>query len=211
MKLPHWKREPAKQEKEKYPALLLDEKGDIRDEKLAKEVRQKVLQTYVSQRVDTARFEVRMYEQYKRKLSELEAALDREDAEQALAILYSYGDVLYSDSEPVEKDPFLEMMKDGDRKTLQEEGFPAFRSSIMIGAKYYLKYGSIDQLLEEARAELNRIEDIVHSCSLDEAARQINRVDDVYTVMEIEKDILKKDYGIDWKTPAERYPDTHFF
>ena len=43
-----------------------------------------------------------------------------------------------------------------------------------------------------------------------DAALSFKQYEDIHAFWAIEKAVLKKDYGIDWKTPAERHPDIEY-
>ena len=68
----------------------------------------------------------------------------------------------------------------------------------------------IDETISRAEAEVGRIADIIEQNSPDDAVSRLLYSGDCHRIWAMEKKILKTEYGIDWKTPAETHPYIDF-
>ena len=205
-------------------SYAIDSNGNITDKRIEAEVADKVDWYYVQERLYGARMDVKRLELYKRKIAEVNTALEQEDVERAIAAMY------YDENRELSPDPLEEKLKrywatDVDspvpwktteerkqeaRKVYQEKGITGFQRLAKLHTEIYFESESIDDSIQKAKAELSRMENIVNNHSSRRAHRLLHGYGDCHYEWGIKKQILKVDYGIDWKTPDERFPGIRF-
>lgn len=68
----------------------------------------------------------------------------------------------------------------------------------------------IEETIRHSEAEVRRITDIIEHNSVQDAASRLYIFGACHEIWDIRKRILKTEYGIDWKTPAETHPYIDF-
>lgn len=212
------------QTKNTVSSNVIDEEGTIIDKRIEEEVNRKVDWYYVYNILCSARSEVKSFQLYKRKIAEVNTALEEDDIERAIDAMY------FDEAREIPPDPLEEELKRYSsntvippmvsntpeekkaeaRKVYQEKGILGFQKLVWLELEIHMKSKSIDGLLQKAEDELNRIEEIVNNNPPNSAHRQLYLTGACHFEWELKKSILKTDYGIDWKTPAERFPDICF-
>ena len=205
----------------------LDEYGNIIDKRIEKDVNLKVERLYAYNRLLYARWQVKELQLYKRKIAEVNAALEQDDIERVIdAMYFDERREIAQDPRDEELERELERYKSNNnidipssimrtpeeekaeaRKIYQEKGIIGFQKLVRLYLEICMHSKSIDELLQKAEDELDRVEDIVNSNSPDDPARHLYLTGAGKFKWELKKTILRIDYGIDWKTPAERCPD----
>ncbi|MBR3107440.1 MAG: hypothetical protein IKH30_09695 [Clostridia bacterium] len=203
---------------------ILDKNGNIIDKRIERDVSRKVNWYYVHDKLYSARMYVKRLEVYKRKIAEVNAALEQEDVERAIDAMY-FDEDREIPSDRLEKKlkhywsndddrpaPWrtIEEEKAEARKLYQEKGFAGFQKLAKLHNEIFFKSKSIDELIKSEKDELRRIEIIVKLNPPGRAQRLLHRFGDCHFLWGIEKRILKTDYGVDWQTPAERFPNIYF-
>lgn len=219
---------------EAAPAILdirinmFDEKPNLIDKKIEEEVDRKVDQRYVDYRLHSSRWELEELQFYKRKITEVNAALEQNDAERVIDALYSYlahESGLDPSEEELERNssnedthskiwkPIWKRSEENKaeaRKVYQEEGIIGLQRLVNVYFKCDWRTEKIDYLIQQAEKELNRVEEIVNNNPPELARQQLYLFGACHTLWAMKKNILKTDYGIDWETPAERSPGVIF-
>lgn len=205
----------------------LDEYGNIIDKRIEKDVNLKVERLYAYDRLLYARWQVKKLQLYKRKIAEVNAALEQDDIERVIdAMYFDERREIAQDPRDEELERELERYKSNNnidipsfimrtpeekkaeaRKIYQEKGIIGFQKLVRLELEIWMHSKSIDELLQKAEDELDRVEDIVNSNSPDDPGRHLYLTGASQFKWELKKTILRIDYGIDWKTPAERCPD----
>ena len=197
-----------------------------RFEAVKEEAARKTDRIFVMNQLDEARLELDYWQKNREKVIQLDEALSRTDLKEVARLLarFSYeSNELAGDQKDERKSDRENKEKEGRnallnivRNIYEQRGTDGLRkfASLHInrsGMNEPLKNGTdIDTVISKAEAEVKRISEIIHNNSLEDAAHKLYRFGDCPTIWDIKQRVLKEEYGIDWLTPDERFPDIDF-
>lgn len=203
---------------------IIDDNGNIIDKKIEEDVNRKVEWIYIHEKLYFARRKVKRLKLYKKKIVEMNEALDNDDVERVIDIM------CFEEKREIVPDPLekklkrywsidgnssfqwktMEEKKEETRKLYQTRGIDCFKQNAKRYAEIFFKSENIDELISVAKHEQIRIKTIIKRNSVSDACQLLHEFGACHRIWAIKKSILKTDYGIEWKTPSERFSDVRF-
>lgn len=199
-----------------------------RFEAVREEASRKADRVFVMNRLADAQYELDYWQKYREKLIKLDEALSQGDLKKVALLTARFRD---DPEEPAYgKFRLFSRKRKSNQETGTENEEPAllnlfsniYKQRGTAGLREYvslhIKHGcegdplikGIDTVIRDAEANVKEITEIIENNSPEDAASAIRRFGDCHSIWGIKKRILKEEYGIDWLTPDEQFPDVDF-